>query len=76
MMAPGTLQDQFNQTGKLPDATAGLLANDENAQNAAENGQDMDRTARQEEELMERRQIIADKTLISAVKIVVELRRA
>lgn len=37
---------------------------------------EMDRKAQMEEELREKRQITADKALISAVKIVVELRRA
>lgn len=35
-----------------------------------------DRQAKLEEDLLERRQITADKALITAVKIVVELRRA
>jgi hypothetical protein len=66
------MEERFNQTGKLADVNAGLLAEESEAMNEHEK----DRQAKLEEDLLERRQIIADKALISAVKIVTELRRA
>jgi hypothetical protein len=64
--------ERFNLTGKLPDVNGHLLADDGVNQSEA----DLDRQTKLEEELLERRQIIADKSLISALKIVTELRRA
>jgi len=64
----------MNQTGKLPDSNAGLLLN--NGEEYDQHNAEQERQTKLDEDLIERRQIIADKALIAAVKIVVELRRA
>lgn len=68
-----TLEEKFNSTQKMAEPNAGLLASEESHHSIM---QEMDRQAKLEEELLEHRTNTADKELISAVKIVVELRRA
>jgi len=70
---PPSMAEQFNATGKLADVNSGLLQGGDEQEMIL---MEMDRKAQMEEELREKRQITADKALISAVKIVVELRRA
>ena len=70
---PGN-ENLFNQTGKLPDANAGLLSSGEDS--VDRQVYIMEKQKEVEKELMSKRELVADKALISAVKIITELRRA
>ena len=67
-------ENLFNQTGKLPDVNAGLLSSGEDS--VERYAQINERQKEMERDLLHKKEIVADKALISAVKIITELRRA
>jgi hypothetical protein len=70
---PGN-ENLFNQTGKLPDVNAGLLSSGEDS--VDRQVYLLEKQKEVEKEFQEKRELVADKALISAVKMITELRRA